>query len=74
MNEVNKPAAPVIPELSGAFRSLQAARDARNSAAATTTTPPDEEQRALNRLDKLLNNGDPIRGDVPRGYYFNVRV
>lgn len=74
MNDVTKTANALIPEPSGTFRSLQTARDAKNLASVTAESPPDEEQKALTRLDRLLNSGEPVRGDVPRGYYFNIRV
>jgi hypothetical protein len=74
MNDIAKPTGPLLPEPSGPFRSLQTAREAKNLASVTAASPPDEEQKALTRLDRLLNGGDPVRGDVPRGYYFNIRV
>lgn len=33
-----------------------------------------EEQAALIRLDKIFARGEPLRDDVPRGYYLNFRV
>lgn len=74
MSEVTKSVGTVVSELTGPLRSLQTARDAKTLASATTTTPPNEETKAFNRLDKLLNGDQPIRGDVPRGFYFNVKV
>ena len=64
----------VISELTGPLRSLQTAQDAKNLASVTKTTPPDEETKAFIRLNKLLDGDQPIRGDVPRGFYFNLRV
>jgi len=29
---------------------------------------------ALIRLDRLLSTGKPLREDVPRGFYLNIRV
>ena len=29
---------------------------------------------ALRRLDSALSNNQPLRGDVPRGFYLNIRV
>jgi hypothetical protein len=74
MSEVTKSVGTVVSELTGPLRSLQTARDAKTLASVTTTTPPNEETKAFNRLDKLLNGDQPIRGDVPRGFYFNVKV
>ena len=33
-----------------------------------------ETRSALSRLDRHLSQGQPLRGDVPRGYYLNIRV
>lgn len=33
-----------------------------------------ENIRALKRLDSVLNGDQPMRGDVPRGFYLNLRV
>ena len=74
MSEVTKSVGTVVSELTGPLRSLQTARDAKTLASVTTTTPPDKETKAFNRLDKLLNGDQPFRGDVPRGFYFNVKV
>lgn len=74
MSEVAKSVGTVISELTGPLRSLQTARDAKTLASVTSTTPPDEEAKAFKRLDTLLNSDQPIRGDVPRGFYFNVKV
>ena len=74
MNEVAKSVGNVISELTGPLRSLQTAQDAKTLASVTETTPPDEETKAFDRLNKLLDGDQPVRGDVPRGFYFNIRV
>ena len=78
MNEVPKTihqtVSNVVAELTGPLRSLQTARDAKNLASVTQTSTPEEEQRALDRLNKILKGNGTLRGDVPRGFYFNVRV
>jgi hypothetical protein len=28
----------------------------------------------LRRLNSVLNHGEPLRDDVPRGYYLNITV
>ncbi len=33
-----------------------------------------ENIRALARLKRTFDSGQPLRGDVPRGYYLNLRV
>jgi hypothetical protein len=34
----------------------------------------DQEKNSLRRLNSVLNHGDPLRDDVPRGYYLNITV
>ncbi len=29
---------------------------------------------SLNRLDRVLSSGQPLRDDVPRGFYLDLRV
>jgi len=29
---------------------------------------------SLNRLDRILSSGQPLRGDVPRGFYLDLKV
>jgi len=31
-------------------------------------------RRALDKLNQTLDNNKPLRDDVPRGYYLNIRV
>lgn len=31
-------------------------------------------QASLKRLDRALNSGQPLRGDVPRGFYLDLRI
>jgi hypothetical protein len=33
-----------------------------------------EARQALTRLSQILASGQPLRGDVPRGYYLNFTV
>ncbi len=33
-----------------------------------------QNQASLRRLDRALNSGQPLRGDVPRGFYLNLEV
>lgn len=33
-----------------------------------------ENLRSLSRLKKIFESGQPLRGDVPRGFYLNLRV
>jgi len=56
--------------LSGYESSKEVDRQARN------TKPMDEPafRRALAKLDQTLDTDKPFRGDVPRGFYLNIRV
>lgn len=74
MSEVAKSVGTLVAELGSPLRSLQTARDAKTLASVTETSPPEEEKKAFERLNKLLDGDRPIRGDVPRGFYFNIRV
>jgi hypothetical protein len=31
-------------------------------------------QASLKRLDRVLNSGQPLRGDVPRGFYLDLLI
>jgi len=33
-----------------------------------------QNQASLNRLGRVLSSGQPLRGDVPRGYYLDLKV
>ena len=74
MSEPTKSLGTVFSELAGPMRSLQTAQDARTLASVTSVTPKEEEVKAFVRLDKILNKEQKIREDVPRGYYFNIKV
>ena len=42
--------------------------------AATQPMSGAEFERAANRLNKVLESGAPLRDNVPRGFYLNIRV
>lgn len=60
--------------LRGQQQSFQTARQAQTRAAVTQTQESPETRGALNRLDRVMASGQPLRTDVPRGYYLNIRV
>jgi len=33
-----------------------------------------QNQASLNRLDRIMSSGQPLRGDVPRGFYLDLKV
>ena len=48
--------------------------EVRARAAVTRASDSRSVQKALVRLDQVLDSGRPLRADVPRGYYINIRV
>jgi hypothetical protein len=55
-------------------RGYSSAEQVRNRAAVTNSNETPHERRALNRLDKVLDNITAPRPDVPRGYYLDIKV
>lgn len=52
-------------------------RDARQveiRAAVSRPSDSPEQKQALSRLDRILETGRPLRKDVPRGFYINIRI
>ncbi len=49
-------------------------REVRARAAVNDQGTSPEEQRRLRRLNQVLDQGQPLREDVPRGYYLNLNV
>ena len=49
-------------------------RDIQVRAKTTEQNPSDQEKMGLRRLNSVLNHGEPLRDDVPRGYYLNITV
>lgn len=50
----------------------QAARQVGFRARATQSSETTGNQRALQRLDQILNSGEPLNPDAPRGFYVNI--
>jgi hypothetical protein len=50
------------------------ANEVARQAAMTQPMNGDEFQRAVGRLNKVLDANAPLRQDVPRGFYLNIRV
>jgi len=55
-------------------KGYQAAREVRALAAVSEGETTPQEKKALFRLDKALKTGQPLRDDVPRGFYLNVEI
>lgn len=50
----------------------QAARQVGFRARVTQNAETTGNQRALQRLDQILNSGEPLNPDAPRGFYVNI--
>ena len=50
------------------------ANEVARQAAMTQPMNGEEFQRAVGRLNKALDSDAPLRPDVPRGFYLNIRV
>lgn len=49
-------------------------RDVKARANTSEQSPSEQEKNGLRRLNSVLNNNEPLRDDVPRGYYLNISV
>lgn len=67
-------AASDVPRPAAQPESYQLARDAGVRARAFRTPETPQNTASLTRLDRILSSGQPLRGDVPRGYYLNIVV
>jgi len=52
----------------------EAVREVQARAANTDQKQSDAERRGLRRLNQILDNNQPLRDDVPRGYHLNIKV
>ena len=57
-----------------AMTGYQASREIENRARVTLPMNDPEFKNAVMRLNRDLEANAPLRHDVPRGYYLNVRV
>ena len=74
MSQVSSIPARAIAPTSERSRGYSSAEQVRNRAAVTNSNETPHERRALNRLDKVLDNVTVPRPDVPRGYYLDIKV
>lgn len=56
---------------SGVYRET---REAGRQAAGVRPSDSPQERVAVKRLDRFIDSGRQFRTDVPRGFYFNVRI
>ncbi len=50
------------------------ARNVKVRANTTDQNQSEQEKAGLRRLNSILNNNEPLRDDVPRGYYLNISI
>ena len=74
MNQMPSIPARAIAPTSERSRGYLSAEQVRNRAAVTNSNETPHERRALSRLDKVLDNVNTPRPDVPRGYYLDIKV
>ena len=65
---------PAVALLGGKTQGYREAHQVRIRAAATRPSDPPAVQKAITRLDQIMESSRPLRGDVPRGYYLNIQV
>lgn len=49
-------------------------RDIQVRANTTEQNASEQEKQGLRRLNSALNHDEPLRDDVPRGYYLNITI
>lgn len=74
MTETSRIDSNLLAQVRGHSHSVETARQAKTRAAAYQQPDEPGTRQALNRLDKILSTGRPLRDDVPRGYYVNINV
>ncbi len=52
----------------------RASRDVKTRAAVTRSDETIQNRQALKRLDLILKTGRPLKDEVPRGYYLDLKV
>jgi hypothetical protein len=52
----------------------RASRDVRTRAAVSRSEETAHNRKALKRLDLILKTGRPLKDEVPRGYYLDLRI
>ena len=62
------------PERTGASAGFRPGREAQAPVSVTQPMNGDEFQRAVARFNKKVESDAPLRSDVPRGFYLNIRV
>lgn len=74
MSDVSNLSTRLPHNLSIGRETYQSGRDVKARASVFRELDSDENRSALSRLDRFLSQGTPLRDDVPRGFYLNIRV
>ncbi|MEE8352073.1 MAG: hypothetical protein V3R37_07800 [Rhodospirillales bacterium] len=70
---ISKTNAEPIAKRPSVYRSEQA-REVNARAASVTQDSTPEELNGLKRLNRILSKDQPLRDNVPRGFYLNIRI
>ncbi|MDP6786848.1 MAG: hypothetical protein QF830_05860 [Rhodospirillales bacterium] len=65
---------PAVAPLGAKTRGYREAHQVRIRAAATRPSDAPMVQKAITRLDQIMESNRPLRDDVPRDYYLNIQV
>ena len=57
-----------------AFSGYRAGQEAAGSARVSAPMDGADFQNALKKLTRVMDAGKPLRHDVPRGFYLNLRI
>ena len=49
-------------------------REVQTRASVSSERQSDQERRSLRRLNQALSNDQPLRDNVPRGFYINIEI
>lgn len=52
----------------------KAANQVKTRASVTRPSDSPENRKSLTRLNGILASGRPLDGDMPRGFYLNIRI
>jgi len=80
MADLTKISTPIVaPSVSGSSRTsapkgYAQAGDVSRRANVINEEESPQNKASLSRLDRALNSDQPLRGDVPRGFYLNISV
>ncbi len=74
MSETSKITGSAVNQTRQGAGQFREAREVERQAAVTRSYESPQVKAAVTRLDRFIDSGRPFRTDVPRGFYFNVRI